>query len=264
VFQSARDQGFASINLDQIYGLPRQTIKSFDQTLDHVLTLRPDRVALYHYAHLPDRFKPQRRISTLELPSSEEKMAIMIAAVSRLGDAGYVHIGMDHFALPGDDLAKAYREGQLHRNFQGYSTHADCDLVGLGVSAIGKIGPTYVQNTTQLDEYYDCLARGVLPVARGVVLDREQLLRRTVIMSLMCQSSVSKEEISTSFLIDFDDHFASELERLTEFQQSGLVEIGDDRIRVTDKGHYLIRAIAMVFDRQLQQESGVRSYSKIV
>ena len=264
VFEAARDQGFASINLDLIYGLPLQTPATFDQTLDRVLELRPDRVALYHYAHLPERFKPQRRISTLELPSSQDKMAIMIAAATRLGKAGYVHIGMDHFALPTDDLAKAQREGRLHRNFQGYSTHADCDLIGLGVSAIGKIGPTYVQNTSRLDEYYGSLAKGILPVARGVLLDREQLLRRAVIMSLMCQSCVSKERIATSFLIDFDSFFAAELKALAEFEDSELVEVTETWINVTEKGHYLIRAIAMVFDRQLQQEAAARSYSKII
>jgi oxygen-independent coproporphyrinogen-3 oxidase len=264
VFEAAREQRFASINLDLIYGLPLQTPATFDQTLDRVLELRPDRVALYHYAHLPERFKPQRRISTLELPSSQDKIAIMIAAATRLGKSGYLHIGMDHFALPTDDLAKAQREGRLHRNFQGYSTHADCDLIGLGVSAIGKIGPTYVQNTSRLDEYYGALEKGILPVERGVLLDREQLLRRAVIMSLMCQSCVSKERIATSFLIDFDSFFVAELEALTEFEDSELVEITETWINVTEKGHYLIRAIAMVFDRQLQQETAARSYSKII
>jgi oxygen-independent coproporphyrinogen-3 oxidase len=262
--EAARASGFKSVNLDLIYGLPKQTRQTFARTLDTVLQIGPERIALYHYAHLPKRFKPQRRISPAELPSSQEKMGIMLDAIERLTDAGYQYIGMDHFAKSDDDLARAQNQGRLHRNFQGYSTRPDCDLVGLGVSAISKIGPTYSQNVRELDEYYDRLNHGLLPTARGILLDRDDLLRRAVIMSLMCHFVVSKEAIEAAHLIKFDEYFRRELVALEKFVAEGLVELSADWISVTPKGKLLIRAIAMCFDRYLQNDERARRYSKIV
>jgi oxygen-independent coproporphyrinogen-3 oxidase len=261
---AARASGFKSVNLDLIYGLPKQTRETFARTLDKVLAIGPERIALYHYAHLPERFKPQRRISQAELPSPQEKMGIMFDAIRRLTDAGYQYIGMDHFAKSDDDLARAQNQGRLHRNFQGYSTRPDCDLIGLGVSAISKIGPTYSQNVRELEAYYDRIDNGLLPTARGILLDRDDLLRRAVIMSLMCNFVVSKAAVETAHRIEFDTYFARELAALERFADEGLVELSADRIGVTPKGKLLVRAIAMTFDRYLQHDERVRRYSKIV
>ena len=265
--EAARAAGFRSINLDLIYGLPRQTRESFARTLDQVLALEPDRIALYHYAHLPERFKPQRRIAAAELPSSEVKAVIMFDAIERLTAAGYRYIGMDHFARGDDDLARAQVQGRLHRNFQGYSTRAECDLIGLGVSAISKVGPTYAQNARTLDEYYDALADGRLPTVRGVMLDRDDLLRRAVIMALMCQFMVSKEAVAEAHLIDFDDYFAAERVALAPLVAAGLVEDGPEWLSVTARGKLLVRAVAMQFDRYLRHESQMRErtlrYSRV-
>jgi oxygen-independent coproporphyrinogen-3 oxidase len=262
--EASRKAQFKSINLDLIYGLPKQTRETFARTLDKVMVLSPERIALYHYAHLPDRFKPQRRINSEEVPNSEEKMHIMLDAIKRLTAAGYQYIGMDHFAKASDDLAKAQRQGRLHRNFQGYSTRPDCDLVGLGVSAISKIGPTYSQNVRTLDEYYELLRLGTLPTVRGVVLDRDDLLRRNVIMALMCHFEVSKEAIETTHMIKFDEYFKLELAELKQFVDEGLVEITPEWVSVTPRGKLLIRAIAMTFDRYLRADERARRYSKIV
>jgi oxygen-independent coproporphyrinogen-3 oxidase len=262
--EAARAAGFKSVNLDLIYGLPKQTRQGFSKTLDRVLELSPERIALYHYAHLPERFKPQRRIVAAELPPSEEKTQIMLDAITRLSEAGYRYIGMDHFAKDTDELARAQVLGRLHRNFQGYSTRPDCDLIGLGVSSISKVGPTYSQNVRELDEYYDRLRAGLLPTARGVLLDRDDLLRRAVIMALMCHFEVSKEGIEAAHLIRFDEYFQRELEDLRSFEEAGLVEVTDDWISVLPKGKLLVRGIAMVFDRYLRQDQRLRRYSKIV
>jgi len=262
--EAARAAGFKSVNLDLIYGLPRQTRQGFSKTLDRVLELSPERIALYHYAHLPERFKPQRRIVAAELPPSEEKTQIMLDAITRLSEAGYRYIGMDHFAKDTDELARAQVLGRLHRNFQGYSTRPDCDLIGLGVSSISKVGPTYSQNVRELDEYYDRLRAGLLPTARGVLLDRDDLLRRAVIMALMCHFEVSKEGIEAAHLIRFDEYFQRELEDLRSYEEAGLVEVTDDWISVLPKGKLLVRGIAMVFDRYLRQDQRLRRYSKIV
>ncbi|HEX7155890.1 MAG TPA: oxygen-independent coproporphyrinogen III oxidase [Burkholderiaceae bacterium] len=261
---AAREAGFQSVNLDLIYGLPHQSTASFAVTLDRVLELSPDRIALYHYAHLPDRFKPQRRINSADVPSSQEKLTIMIDAIRRLSDAGYHYIGMDHFAKADDELARAQRQGRLHRNFQGYSTRADCDLIGLGVSAISKVGPTYAQSTRSLDDYYDRLREGLLPTQRGVLLDADDIARRAVIMALMCHFEVAKESIEAAHLLRFDHYFQRELEALKPFEEVGLVECSKDWISVTPKGKLLVRAIAMVFDRYLSDDLRSRPYSKIV
>jgi oxygen-independent coproporphyrinogen-3 oxidase len=262
--ETARASGFESVNLDLIYGLPLQTTASFDTTLDRVLELSPDRIALYHYAHLPERFKPQRRIDVAQLPSAHDKMTIMMDAIRRLGAAGYDYIGMDHFAKSDDDLARAQRQGLLHRNFQGYSTRPDYDLIALGVSAISKVGPTYAQNTRSLDDYYECLRGGTLPTQRGIQLNADDLVRRTVIMALMCHFEVCKESIESGHLIKFDEYFAHELQELKSFEEGGLVQCTDDWISVTPRGKLLVRALAAVFDRYLHTDLRTRPYSKIV
>ncbi len=261
---AVRAAGFKSVSVDLIYGLPRQNVESFGRTLDRVLALRPDRVALYGYAHLPSRFKPQRRILDADMPTGETKIAIFTLALERLSQAGYVHIGLDHFALPDDELTNALRSGTLHRNFQGYTTQSDCDLLALGVSGISKIGPTYSQNVRTLEEYYDCIDQGRIPVMRGIELTADDLLRRSVIMALMCQGKVSIESIEISHLINFREYFAGELQDLDEFVQMDLVEIEDHWITVTPRGRLFARAVCMVFDRYLRGERARMSYSRII
>jgi oxygen-independent coproporphyrinogen-3 oxidase len=260
----ARRIGFASINVDLIYGLPRQTPASFARTLAEVAMLKPDRIALYAYAHLPERFKAQRRIQPAELPGAGAKIAMLSQALAAFLSAGYVYIGMDHFALPGDALAVAKRQGRLHRNFQGYSTHADCDLVGLGVSAIGKVGATYSQNAKTLEEYRDLLEQGRLPVVRGLALSRDDLARRAVIMALMCQGQVLFEPIELAWLLDFRSYFAAEMTRMQALQQQGMVIVDDAGIQVTAQGWFFVRAVAMQFDRYLQADRHRARFSRIL
>ncbi|CAM8634020.1 HemN Coproporphyrinogen III oxidase and related Fe-S oxidoreductases [Burkholderiales bacterium] len=264
LMHSARRIGYESINLDLIYGLPLQTPESFERTLDDVILLRPDRVAIYAYAHLPTRFKPQRRINAHELPSPQGKVHMLALAIDRLTEAGYVYIGMDHFALPNDPLAVAKAQGRLHRNFQGYSTQPDCDLVALGVSAIGRIGPTYSQNAKTLEEYYDCIDQGRLPVVRGLALTPEDILRRAVIMAIMCQGKLDFEAIELAFMTDFRRTFAHALARLEPLIQGGLVELDEQGLQVTQSGWMLVRAIAMVFDQYLQSDLDRARFSKIL
>ena len=262
--EAARGIGFESINVDLIYGLPKQTPESFDRTLAQVAELRPDRIALYAYAHLPERFKPQRRIIAIDLPGAPNKVAMLARSLAAFEQAGYVYVGMDHFALPNDALAVAKRQGRLHRNFQGYSTQPDCDLIGLGVSAIGKVGATYSQNAKSLEEYQDLLDHGHLPVARGLAVSRDDLLRRCVIMALMCQGEVMFESAELAHLIDFRSYFASELETLRGMQEQGLVELSDTGIKVTPMGWFFVRGVAMVFDKYLQADRTRARFSKIL
>jgi len=264
VITEARAAGFKSINVDLIYGLPKQNATSFDRTLDRIIALAPDRVAIYNYAHLPHVFKPQRRISEVDLPDVNTRLQIFSLAVTRLTQAGYVHIGMDHFAKPDDDLAVAQRQGRLHRNFQGYSTHADSDLLGLGVSSISALGPTYSQNVRTLEEYYGCLDANILPVLRGIELTPDDLARRAVIQSLMCHFELAFEAIEIAHLIDFGNYFRTELEDLAPFVDAGLVIIDDEWISVTERGRHLVRAICMVFDRYLREGRLRASYSKVM
>lgn len=261
---SARRIGFDSVNVDLIYGLPKQNPQSFARTLEQVCELRPDRIALYAYAHLPERFKPQRRIIMIDLPLPDAKVSMLASALKTFMQAGYVYIGMDHFALPEDALAIAKRQGRLHRNFQGYSTQPDCDLVGLGVSAIGKVGATYSQNVKTLDEYQYLIDQGRLPVARGLALSRDDILRRSVIMALMCQGEVLFESIELAHLIDFRQYFAAEMEQMREMQQQGLVSISDSGIQVTPLGWFFVRGVAMVFDKYLQADRTRARFSKII
>ncbi|MGE4376291.1 MAG: oxygen-independent coproporphyrinogen III oxidase [Burkholderiaceae bacterium] len=262
--ETARTLGFESVNVDLIYGLPRQTPESFDKTLALVEQLRPDRIALYAYAHLPDRFKPQRRIHAEELPGAEAKLSMLSRSLDALMGAGYVYVGMDHFALPTDALAVAKRQGRLHRNFQGYSTQPDCDLIGLGVSGIGRIGATYSQNAKTLEEYYDFLDRGRLPVVRGLALSRDDLIRRAVIMALMCQGELLFEPVEQAWLIDFRKYFAVELEHLEGLAAHGLVVLGPEGIQVSAMGWFFVRGIAMVFDRYLQADRNRARFSRII
>jgi oxygen-independent coproporphyrinogen-3 oxidase len=264
VFDAARANGFQSLNVDLIYGLPRQGVASFGVTLDKVVAMAPDRIALYSYAHVPHLFKPQRRIAEAELPRPEEKLVILEQAIERLTAAGYVYIGMDHFARPDDELALAQRQGTLQRNFQGYSTHADCDLLAFGISAIGKVGTTYGQNVRTLDDYYERLDHGVLPCFRGVELTADDLVRREVIGALMCGSAVDFGAIAAAHGVDFRDYFATELEALAPLAADGLVEIGAGSIAVTPRGRLLIRTVAMVFDRHLREQRERGKYSRVI
>ena len=261
---AARALGFESVNVDLIYGLPLQTPESFARTLAQVNELRPDRIALYAYAHLPERFKPQRRIHAAELPLAGAKVAMLAQSLDAFSEAGYVYIGMDHFALPGDALAVAKRQGRLHRNFQGYSTQPDCDLIALGVSAIGRMGATYSQNAKTLEEYCDALDQGHLPIVRGLTLSRDDMVRRAVIMALMCQGQLQYESINLAWLIDFKTYFAAEMQMLETLQTQGLVRLSDTGIEVTATGWFFVRAVGMVFDRYLQQGRSRAQFSKIL
>ncbi len=264
VMRAARANGFKSISIDLIYGLPKQTLEGFDKTLDKVIAANPDRLSIYNYAHMPTIFKPQRRIHEEDLPAAQVKLDILSLAVNKLTQAGYVYIGMDHFAKPEDELAVAQRQGRLHRNFQGYSTHSDCDLVALGVSAIGKIGPTYSQNFRELEDYYDALDRDVLPIMRGLELNADDLVRRAIIQALMCHFELAKESFNIAYLIDFDQYFATELAELKEYEREGLLKISPQWISVTPKGRMLIRNICMVFDKYLRTKQEHARYSKVI
>jgi oxygen-independent coproporphyrinogen-3 oxidase len=244
--------------------LPQQTSASFARTLDQVMTLRPDRIALYAYAHLPERFKPQRRINTALLPAAATKISMHSQSIAQLMAAGYDYIGMDHFALHTDSLSEAKRLGRLHRNFQGYSTQPDCDLISLGVSAIGKMGSTYSQNAKTLAEYEDALDQGRLPTVKGLSLGRDDVLRRAVIMGIMCQGELDFLAIEAAHLIDFETYFASELEQLQNLQSSGMVHMTANSLTVTELGWFFIRGIAMVFDRYLQTDRSRARFSKII
>ena len=261
---AARRIGFASINLDLIYGLPRQTAASFAHTVQCVNDLRPDRIALYAYAHLPQRFKPQRRILASQLPSAGERVAMLSQAIRGFLDQGYEFIGMDHFALPKDTLAVARRQGRLQRSFQGYDDGIDGDLIGLGVSAISHVGACYSQNAKTLEEYYDALEQGELPIVRGLALTRQDLLRRAVIMALMCQGRVEFEALEQAYLIDMRREFAAELAALEPMAQDGLITFEPGAIEVTPLGRYFVRGIAMVFDRYLQSDRNRERFSRIL
>ncbi|WP_423222055.1 oxygen-independent coproporphyrinogen III oxidase [Ideonella lacteola] len=264
LMRAARELGFESINADLIYGLPKQTPASFARTVAQVGELRPDRIALYAYAHLPLRFKPQRRIEPSTLPPPGDRVSMLSGAIASFLGHGYSYIGMDHFALADDALAVAKRQGRLHRNFQGYSTQPDCDLVALGVSAIGRMGATYSQNAKTLPEYYDAIHRGQFATVRGLALTRDDLLRRAVIMALMCQGRVEFESIELAYLVKFRDHFRAELNELAAFEAEGLVTIESDSVQVTAPGWFLVRAIAMVFDKHLQADRVRERFSRII
>ena len=264
IIEAARDAGFRSVSIDLIYGLPKQSLGSMAVTIEKVIAASPDRISIYHYAHLPHVFKPQRRILDADMPSSNEKLAMLALCIERLTEAGYVYIGMDHFAKPDDDLAVAQRQGRLHRNFQGYSTHADTDLISCGVSAISAVGATFSQNAKTLEAYYEALDNNELPVVRGIALGMDDLLRRTVIQKLMCQFELSMSAIEQAFPIAFGQYFAAEMAVLRHLERDGLVTIDGDWIAVTMRGRLLIRNVCMVFDRYLAVPTTMPRYSRTV
>jgi len=260
--RQARELGFRSINIDLMYGLPLQTVQSFSDTLDGVIEVRPDRLSVFNYAHLPERFKPQRRINAVDLPSADEKLNILSLTIDKLTAAGYQYIGMDHFALADDELSSAQRNGTLHRNFQGYSTHSDSDLVGMGVSAISAMPGGFSQNHVKLEDYYRDLEIPRLPVARGVALNEDDHLRGEVIQQLICNNTLETGRIESEFGIDFDSYFAAELKQLKLMEQDGLLEVGDHRLDVTARGRLLIRNVCKVFDHyRVEQEE---KFSKMI
>jgi len=262
----ARRSGYKSVSVDLIYGLPKQNRQRFDRTLDLVIAAKPDRLAVYSYAHLPHMFKPQKRINAADLPSGAEKLALLGLTMEKLTAAGYVYIGMDHFALPDDELAVALREGSLHRNFQGYSTHADCDLVALGVSSIGKLGDTYGQNYKTLHDYYEAIDSGHLAVHRGLELNDDDRLRRAVIQSIMCRGRVDFAEVDSAWSIRFEEYFARELEALKPLEADGLLVSRTRSFELTPIGRLLMRNVAMCFDVYLaaHQQSDTPRFSRAV
>jgi len=260
----ARDLGFKSINMDLMYGLPYQTVTSFEQTLDAVIDMDPDRIAVYNYAHLPKRFKPQRRIDEATLPSANDKLALLQHTIDHLTGAGYVYIGMDHFAKPDDELAIAQENGTLQRNFQGYSTHGDCDLVSMGMSAIGHVCDNYSQNVRDLELYYEMLDADKLPLDRGIELEPDDLLRRDIITRLICNFMLDIKAVEKKWRFSFATHFKSELEDLQKMQADGLLLLEDDILRVLPAGRLLVRNICMVFDRYLRKGNDQSRFSKVI
>lgn len=254
LMEAARDAQFKSVSVDLIYGLPLQTKDSFSVTLNKIISLRPDRIAAYSYAHLPELVRAQTLIRPEDMPPPERKLELLEQTIQRLTEAGYVYIGMDHFALPEDELAQARENGTLHRNFQGYSTHADCDLIGLGISAIGKVGNSYSQNFKELSEYYARLNANQLPIHRGYQLTEDDRIRRDVIVSLMCHGYVQYRDIEKAYGIIFHDYFASSLLKLEEPLRDGLIEIGSQQLRLLPQGQLMMRNIAMAFDAYLEGE----------
>ncbi len=263
VLDAARAEGFKSVSVDLIYGLPLQTVERFMVTLDKVIAVGPDRLSVFNYAHLPQLFKTQRQINEALLPSAEDKLAILEFTIERLTQAGYLYIGMDHFAQPDDELAVAQREGTLYRNFQGYSTHADCDLVAMGATAISKVGNSYSQNLKALDDYAARIDNGELAVFRGVELNADDVLRREVITRLICNFELDFAVIESQFGIDFTAYFADALRALEGFAADGLLELGDHVLRVRPRGRLLIRNICMQFDRYITSSAEQR-FSKVI
>ena len=257
VIDACRANGFRSVNVDLIYGLPNQAPEGFARTLDTVAQMRPDRVAVYGYAHMPHLFKPQKQLDASLLPSGETKLALLQLAIEKLTAAGYLYIGMDHFALPDDELALAQARGGLHRNFMGYTTHADSDLVGLGVSAISHIGDSFSQNPRDLPSWQAALDEGRLPVFRGMRMNEDDQLRADLIQQLMCQGEIPVAALERRYAIDFAEYFALALDRLAPLAEDGLVRVEEQRIVVTSRGRLLLRNIAMCFDHYLDQPATV-------
>ena len=262
--RSAVDSGFGSISFDLIYGLPHQTVESFNTTLDLVIDMKPDRLAVYNYAHLPQRFKGQRMINSGDIPLPETKLELLHHTIDKLCDAGYVYIGMDHFALPEDELVRARSNGTLQRNFQGYSTHRQCDLISLGVSGIGNIGNMFAQNAITTMEYEALIEKGELPIRKGIEVDDDDLLRADVIQALMCYDSLSFDDFGNEHNIDFREYFADEIKRLAPLAADDLIELDQSGVVITQKGRLLLRSIAMVFDRYIDQSENDNRFSKAI
>ncbi len=261
---AARASSFRSVSFDLIYGLPHQSTDSFERTLDQVIAMRPDRLAVYNYAHLPERFKGQRMIDSAAIPSPDTKLRILQLTIERLGNAGYCYIGMDHFALPEDDLVIARGDGTLQRNFQGYSTHRHCDLVGLGVSSIGNIGNTFAQNVTTTMQYEALIEAGKLPVGKGIAVDEDDRRRAAVIQALMCYDELRFADFNERFDLQFPRYFAPELERLQPLANDGLLTIDSERIAITARGRLLLRNIAMIFDRHVVEAANKQRFSRAI
>jgi len=264
LMDSAREAGFGSISFDLIYGLPLQNVETFDKTLDIAIAMKPDRLAVYNYAHLPQRFKGQRMINSDDIPTPETKLDLLHHTIDKLCDAGYIYIGMDHFALPDDELVLARENGTLQRNFQGYSTHRQCDLVSLGVSGIGGIGNMFAQNAVSTIEYEEIIERGELPIKKGLIVDDDDLLRAAVIQDLMCYDSLSYDDFGARHDIDFREYFADEISKLKVLEDDDLIELNDDGIKITPKGRLLLRNIAMTFDRYIDLEENEHRFSKAI
>jgi oxygen-independent coproporphyrinogen III oxidase len=263
VIDAARTLQFRSINIDLIYGLPKQTPDNFARTVEEVISLQPDRLSVFNYAHLPERFMPQRRINGHELPAPAQKLEMLERTIQQLTAAGYRYIGMDHFALPDDELAIAQEERTLQRNFQGYTTHGHCDLVGLGVSAISQIGDLYCQNTSDLNQYQNTLASAQLATSRGLMCNADDRLRREVIQQLICNFSLEFDDIEQRFNIDFPGYFAELWPQLQGMADDGLIELDRERISVSPAGRLLVRSVCMVFDAYLQQQNRQR-FSRVI
>jgi len=262
IIDAARANNFRSISLDLMYGLPNQSVDSFYRTLKRVIQAKPDRLSLFNYAHMPELFKPQRRINEAYLPSTLSKMAILKQSIQQLEEAGYVYIGMDHFALPDDELAIAQREGKLQRNFQGYSTHGDCDLLAMGMTAIGQTHNSFSQNYRSLDDYYTAIDGDHLPIARGLILTEDDQIRGRVIQELICHFQLDFKVIMEQFGVDVRKYFASELVKLAVMEEDGLLQIEQNSIQVLPAGRLLIRNICMMFDAYLQKNQ--QQYSKVI
>lgn len=261
--RDARDFNYQSINIDLMYGLPKQTSESFAETLDAIIELDPDRIAVYNYAHLPEIFKPQRRINVDDLPSAEEKLNILQLCINKLQEAGYVYIGMDHFAKASDALVKAQQQGKLHRSFQGYSTHADCDIVAMGITAISRIGENYSQNVRTIEAYEKLLKQDKIPIFRGIALEGDDVLRGEIINELMCNNNLDITQIEAKWSINFKTYFQSSLNNLQQMADDGLVQISNKKIIITQSGRLLARSICMQFDRYLQQKK-TNQFSRVI
>lgn len=264
VLDNARSAGFRSVNMDLIYGLPYQTLDSFKETLDTVIAMDPDRLSIFNYAHMPDRFRSQSHIDADTLPSPETKLAILESTISKLLDAGYAYIGMDHFAKPDDELALAQQNGQLHRNFQGYTTHADCDLVAMGVSSISQIGRVYYQNEHDIAQYTKAVDTQNYAIKRGVMMTDDDVIRREVITQLICHFQLDTRTIEQQFALNFAEYFAEEQAELKQFAADGLIELDGSQIKVTPSGRLLIRRICMAFDAYIPKKQQSSGFSKII
>jgi oxygen-independent coproporphyrinogen-3 oxidase len=260
VMVEARDLGFRSINIDLIYGLPHQTQQTFAETLDVIIDMSPDRLSVFNYAHLPERFKPQRRIKEEDLPSPEEKLAILGNCITTLTKIGYHYVGMDHFAKADDELSRAQSNKILHRNFQGYTTHGNCDLIGFGVSSISQISDRYLQNSPDIKVYEDAIENNRFPVVKLIETDKDDLIRRQVIMELLCHDQMIFSELDEAFDINSRAYFADELSQLEPMVEDELLVFSPEGIHITEKGRLLVRNACMVFDRYLNSNI-IQSYS---
>ena len=264
IIDAARKEGFKSVSVDLIYGLPKQTVESFKNTLSEVIQMDPDRLSVFNYAHMPDRFKTQRQINAEELPGPDEKLEILNQIIHDLTEADYIYIGMDHFAKPDDDLTLAQQQGNLTRNFQGYSTHGNCDIIGMGITAISKIGDCYSQNVHPIETYTEIIKAGNIPVNRGIKLDRDDLLRRDVITELICHLELQYSDIEKKHRIVFNDYFYNEIQTLKAMQEDNLLTINPDSIKISPEGRLLVRNICCNFDKYMRQSQNEQVFSRVI